>query len=260
MPLLQFLGLLLMALFYLLSCLVVPLLCQPLILFLLLLGNLVPFFLLLSIELFLLLLIFLVLPGITAARRRWPLVGRKFSNMAVGSRSTRRPRIILWPCVIGSSTCCIFSRLIACATAVRWRIVSSTRCLGLYHATVSVCSRLRCGSDLRLASVHRSSLLRRGSCLLHVLRLDWNWWQVSFASRSFLLGRGTRIEATRTSVVADSGFGSNLDGGFVNVVYHSDVYIVYRGVVKEPSIIPTTSFVANSEITKIIINPAIETD
>jgi hypothetical protein len=153
-PLLQFLGLLLMALFYLLSCLVVPLLCQPLILFLLPLRYLIPFFLLLSIELFLLLLIFFVLHGITAARRRWPLVGRKFSNMAIRGRSTSGRRIILWPCVIGSSTCCVFSRLIACAAPVRWRIISSTRRLGLHHATVSVCSRLRCGSDLRLASVH----------------------------------------------------------------------------------------------------------
>ena len=153
-PLLQFLGLFLMALFYLLSCLVVPLLRQPLILFLLLLRYLIPFFLLLRIKLFLLLLIFFVLPGITAARRRWPLVGRKFSNMAVGGRSTRRPRIVLWQCIIRSSACCVFPRLIASTAPVRRRIISSTRRLGLHHTTVSVCSRLRCGSDLRLAFVH----------------------------------------------------------------------------------------------------------
>jgi hypothetical protein len=83
---------------------------------------------------------------------------------------------------------------------------------------------------------------------------------VSFSGRGFFLGGGTRIEAARTAVVTDSGFGSNMDVGSVNVVYHSDIHIVYGGVVEKPAIIPTTSFVPDSEIAKIVINPAIETD
>jgi hypothetical protein len=93
-----------------------------------------------------------------------------------------------------------------------------------------------------------------------MLRLDRNWWQVSFSRSGFLLRRGTSIEASRTAVVTHSGFRSNVDLGSVNIVYHSDIHIVYRGVVKESPVIPTTSFVPHSEIAKIVINPAIETD
>src|SRR5579864_335364 len=94
-----------------------------------------------------------------------------------------------------------------------------------------------------------------------MLSLSTYWREVSLTLRSLFLVRRARIDPTAAAVVAHAVHGGVVDHGrVVNVVNVGHVHIVHRTVVEEPVVVPTSTFVAISEVAETIIDPAIETD
>ena len=130
---------------------------------------------------------------------------------------------------------------------------------GRYHAAIVPCARLGSRSDWRLALVHRSPQLSVSAGSLHMLRLSGHRRHVSLMRRRFLLRRWAPVDPPVAAVVADAVHGVVDHRCVVNVVNLGDVDVGHRAVIKEPSVVPTSTFEALAEVTEAVINPAVET-
>jgi hypothetical protein len=72
------------------------------------------------------------------------------------------------------------------------------------------------------------------------------------------LSRRVRVNSAVTAVVTDAAASSLAHPVVVNVVGGVDVYVIYRRVVKELSIIPASALIPTPEVTETIVDSAIE--
>jgi hypothetical protein len=144
----QLLCLLLMPLLYLLlSRFITSLSREPLVVLLLPLLEFLVFLFLLRVELFLLLLVFLVLSNVSRAWRNGPWMRWKVLRVDCirGARDA-----VFWSC----------DRRIAASFnggAIGCRVIRRSCLFGRYDCAIAKCSRLRGSSDWRLAVIYRSS-------------------------------------------------------------------------------------------------------
>ena len=211
-PLLQLLRLLLVLLLHLLLCCFTGvLLHQPLVFPILLLLEFLPLLFLLREYLFLLLLVFLVQLRVACVRSTGSRRGRKVARMdrRAGSRSIvlRTRSRVLWArsgvrrSRVRRSGSIV--RPLISATIGRRRIRRPCR-FGWHDGAVVQYSGFRSRCDRRLAHVHRSPLLRVGSCCLRMLSLNSYRRDMPLMRRSLLLRRRTRVDPAIAPVVADA--------------------------------------------------------
>src|ERR1022692_1068696 len=83
---------------------------------------------------------------------------------------------------------------------------------------------------------------------------------VFLVCRSLILGRWTRVDPARASVVADPVHRSTVDHcGVVNVVNTGDAHIIHGAVVVELSALPTSTLIALTKVPIAVTDPAIKT-
>src|SRR5678809_1532446 len=98
------------------------------------------------------------------------------------------------------------------------------------------------------------------TCRLRMLSLSGDRRKVPRTGGRFFLGPRTYLNAARAAIVADPIDGNVVvDYGFVvNVPNIYDVHIIHRTVVEKAVALPTSTYVAGTEIPEAINNPAIE--
>src|SRR5258706_15210943 len=93
-----------------------------------------------------------------------------------------------------------------------------------------------------------------------MLSLNRHRRQMSRASRRLLSRRWTPIDPTVAPVIADAVYRGLVDHRrVVNIVNDGNVHVIHRTVVKEAHVLPTSTFIAFTEITESVNDPAIET-
>src|SRR5208282_5912338 len=248
-PLLHCLLLLLVSLLKLLALLRVPLFSlllarlvgpfRGLLIFLLLpLLEFLPFLVLLGRELVLLLLISPVQVGITCVGRGRTLHWRKILDM--GRWCSHGPSLL------GPSRRCV---------------ILPSRFPRRNDVVTAKFSGPGGRSNGRPAVICRSPQLRISASLLDVLPLRSYGVDVPIMLGNFFLRGGPGRDAALAAVVADMVDYFAIDYGFVvNVVNVDDVDIGDGAVIEEMSAIPTAANEANAEISKAVINAAVEAD
>src|SRR5579863_8553067 len=112
----------------------------------------------------------------------------------------------------------------------------------------------------RGAANRRSALLWIGACRLGIFILSGHGWDMPFMRSIFLLRRGTPLNASTATVVADPGFRVVDDCRVVHVVNIGDVHIADRTVVEEVSFLPPSTFIAFAEVSVAVTDSAVEAD
>src|ERR1035438_8685909 len=113
--------------------------------------------------------------------------------------------------------------------------------------------------DGRLALVGGSTQLGITPRCLIVLRLRGYWTNVVLVSVGLLLRRGTRFHPTRTTVVADVGFGHIRHPGVVGVVNDGGVHVIHVGIVGKVTTFPAAALITNTAVAEAIVDAAVET-
>src|SRR3982074_3306510 len=94
-----------------------------------------------------------------------------------------------------------------------------------------------------------------------MLSLNRHRRQMSRARCRFLPRRWTPIDPTVAPVIADAVYRGVVDHRrVVNIVNDGNVHVIHRTVVKEASVLPTSTFIAFTEITESVNDSAIKTD
>src|SRR5229473_6751384 len=158
------------------------------------------------------------------------------------------------------SACGLVARSSRRATVGR-RMVRRSGLPGLHHSVVAKCTRPWRSRDWRPALVHRSPQFPIGPGSLHMLSLSAHRRQMPSAPCLFLSRRRARIDPTVATVEAHAIFDPVIDDRrVVHVVDIGHVHIGHGAVVEEVSIVPTSAFETLAEVTKSVIDPAIESN
>src|SRR5579871_5513620 len=120
------------------------------------------------------------------------------------------------------------------------------------------CPGLRSSRNGRRAMVHGSSLLRIGTCLLRMLSLSSDWWDVPLVRHGLLLSRGTGTDTAAAAVVADTSVGVVDNRCVVNVVNVGHVHVARGAVVVELAVLPASALVAVTVVSITVADTAVE--
>src|SRR5579863_3719470 len=194
-------------------------------------------------QLFLLLLVFLILLRVAGVRRR-VLVRLHLARVVVCSL----PGLV-----------CRTVTLISARRICRRRMILAARFACRYRAVVKVTRSLR-RRDRRPALIGCRAQLWIAPRRFSMLLLGRHWSHVPLARVPFLLRRWAIVEATLAAVVRDAGTIFLNDRRPIRVVNDRLVHMHDRGVVEEVIILPTSAFKSISEVSKSIVNSAVETD
>jgi len=81
---------------------------------------------------------------------------------------------------------------------------------------------------------------------------------MSIMSSSLFLGGGARLDPAVTAVVADVVPFALVHPCVVNVADFVGVHPIHRRVVEKMPVVPTSAFIAMTEVTEAIVDPTIE--
>src|SRR6516162_1442867 len=204
------------------------------VLFLFLLESEV-FLILFGVELFLLLLVFLVQPGTPRVRNRQPLVRRTIVGMNTRASSIRAP--------IGR------------------RLIAASRFASRDRTAIPELSGPGSGRHRWSAMIHGGAQLSVVASFFRVLCLCDHRCHVALTSKLLFLPRRAGIDASIAAVVADPIDHCIVvdDRGVVGVMDLRDVYAVHPSVVVKAVTVPAASFVPVAKIAITIVHAAVET-
>src|SRR6516225_1657472 len=203
-------------------------------LFLFLLESQV-FLILFGVELFLLLLVFLVQPGTFRVRNRQPLV--RWTIVGMNTRA--------------SNTCAAIGR----------RLIAASRFASRDRTAISELSGPGSGRHRWSAMIHEGAQLSVVASLFHVTCLCGHRCHVALTSKLLFLPRRASVDASIAAVVANPIDRCIVvdDRGVVGVMDLGDVYVVHPSVVVKTVTVPAASFIPVTKIAITIVHAAVET-
>src|SRR5215469_5465075 len=204
------------------------------VLFLFLLESQV-FLILFGVELFLLLLIFLVQPGTPRVRDRQPLV-----RWTIVGMNTRASNI---------------------RAAIGRRLIAASRFASWDRTAIPELSGPGSGRHRWSAMIHGGAQLSVVASLFHVPCLSGHRCHVPLTSKPLFLPGREGVDASIAAIVADPIDRCIVvdDRGVVGVMDLGDVYVVHPSVVVKTVTVPAASFVPVAKIAITIVHAAVET-
>ncbi len=193
------------------------------------------FLVLFGVEPVLLLLVFLVEPGVAGVRRSEPLVWGNFVGMG---------------------------RTTSIGRAIGRRLVTPSCFPRCHGAALVECSGPGSGCDGWLAVVYGSAQLLVGACFLKVLVLRPDRPDMSLAFRGLFFAARSRVHATPAAVIADTVYCRIVvdDCGVVGIMDFRDIDVVHLAVVVEAVVVPAAAFITAAEIAVAVIYAAVKTN
>jgi hypothetical protein len=117
-----------------------------------------------------------------------------------------------------------------------------------------------CGRHIRPAVVHRGELRTIRSCSLLMLSLHTGHLDVVFPGYLPISGRLTRPDATSAAVVAHTGRSAVDDPGVIGVVNDGHIDVIHGAIVGEMPMIPSSAKITHADVSKTVVDAAIEPD
>jgi len=108
--------------------------------------------------------------------------------------------------------------------------------------------------------VSRCTEFRGGSRNPRMFRLSSHGRHVSLICRGFLLGGSTHLDAAGSAVEANTAFVAIVYFFVVDIVDSLNVHVVHRTVIVKVSVVPTAAIITLAEVSKAVVNSAIEPD